>query len=137
MAMHKASCQCGALKVEAADDPDVVVACNCKACQKRSGSPVGAAGYFKRDLLTISGPVRSWGRVAESGRNLVSHFCPECGTNVYWTLEMRPNHIGVAVGCFEAPLSTPERAIWTEEKLDWVEFPKTMPTFPQAAPIKD
>lgn len=134
MAEHKASCQCGALKVIAQDGPDFVVACNCIACQKRTGSPFGAAGYFQKNLITVEGKTKTWSRVAESGRGLVNHFCPTCGSNLFWTLEMRPDHLGVAIGAFDSPIKEPARAIWMDHKHDWVSFPENWPTFPKGTP---
>ncbi len=134
MTEHKASCQCGALTVLAVSDPEFVIVCNCKACQKRTGSPFGEAGYFKQDTLTISGPVTQWSRKAESGRDVTTHFCPTCGTTLYWTLEMRPGMMGVAAGGFDTDLPTPIRAIWTDKKHGWVTFPENWETYPHGSP---
>ena len=132
--MHNAVCQCRALSVSSDVDPDFVVACNCVACQRRTGSPFGVGAYFKQVDLRIGGAQKTWSRSSDSGRGLVNHFCENCGTNVYWTLEMRPDHIGVAAGCFTAPLPEPARVIWTEAKHDWVVFPDHLPEFPKATP---
>jgi len=134
MAEHKASCQCGALSVVASEDPDFVVACNCRACQKRTGSPFGVAAYFRLDTVTTAGDSGTWERTADSGRWLVNNFCSACGTNLFWTLEMRPDHMGVTVGNFDTPAPTPIRAIWTEEKHDWVAFPEDWPNYPKGSP---
>ena len=134
MAEHRARCQCGALMVEATQEPDLVVACNCVACQRRTGSPFGVSGFFLKSSITVSGDYKTWDRVAESGRNLTSHFCPLCGTNVFWTLDMRPDHVAVAAGCFETKLPEPARAIWTESKHDWVEFPDHWPQHEKMTP---
>lgn len=130
MTRHMASCQCGAVTALSDADPDLVLACNCKACQMRTGSPYGAGMYFHRADLTLSGETKTWGRIAESGRKVENHFCPECGTCLYWTLEFRPDHVGVAYGCFRTPAPEPMRAIWMQEKHDWVHFPGDMPTLP-------
>lgn len=134
MAVHKASCQCGSLFLETSDDPEFVIACNCRACQKRSGSPFGAAAYFRKSALTVQGDRQNWARLADSGKRLENVFCPLCGTTLFWTLEMRPDHIGVPVGGFDTPPPVPIRAIWTEEKHEWVEFPEEWPTFPKGSP---
>ncbi len=132
--MHHASCQCGNLFISARSDPDFVIACNCKLCQRRSGSPFGAAGYFLKSDLTFTGTPKTWSRKAESGRNLTNHFCETCGTTLYWTLEMRPDHVGVAFGTFDTELPDPARVIWTENQHDWVSFPDDLPHFPKATP---
>lgn len=134
MATHKASCQCGSLVLEAVDDPEFVVACNCRACQKRSGSPFGAGAYFCKNIVTIRGDRQSWAREADSGRQLENSFCPHCGTTLFWTLEMRPNHVGIPIGDFDTLSPTPIRVVWTEEQHDWVTFPNEWPTYPKGSP---
>lgn len=131
---HKASCQCGALNVHTTADPDVVVACNCIECQRRTGAPYGVGAYFRKTVASIEGTYKSWSRVAPSGRQLTNHFCPECGTNVAWVLDMRPDHMGVALGCLSTDVGKPARAIWLSEKHDWVEFPEDWPSFDRASP---
>ena len=130
-----ARCACGQLRVTAQGDPEIVVACNCTECQRRTGSPFGVGAYYRRDRVSpIEGRSSLHARTAPSGRSLVNHFCPNCGTTVYWTLEMRPEHYGIAVGCFADPaFPPPVRAVWAEGKHDWVSFPDDWPVFEQAA----
>jgi len=131
---HRAECQCGALSVTSTKDPDLVIACNCRACQKRTGSVFGVGAYFRRNAVTISGKSAEWSRKAASGRLLTQHFCPRCGSTVFWSLEMRPEHYGVAVGCMASQLPKPNRVVWTSEKHDWVSFPEEWPTFEFGTP---
>lgn len=130
---HRAACQCGALSVTSENDPDFVALCNCKACQRRTGAPFGVGAYFKSSDLTMTGAVSTWSRSVD-GRGLTNHFCPSCGTNLYWTLDLRPEHTGVAVGSFDTPLPEPQRAIWAQEKLDWVTFPDHWPVYDTVSP---
>lgn len=123
MSTHHATCQCGALTVDAAADPEVVVLCNCKACQRRTGAPFGVGAYFRRADVVVSGPSQVWTRRADSGRELRNHFCPRCGTTLYWTLDLRPDHVGVAIGAFDGPMPEPARAVWAENRHPWVNFP--------------
>lgn len=134
MTTHLASCQCGALRAECDGDPDFVVVCNCRACQKRSGSPFGTGAYFRKASARVAGEARGWARNADSGRRIENHFCPVCGTTVYWTLELRPDHLGVPYGIFETPIPDPVRVIWTEEQHSWVSFPPDWPSYPKGVP---
>ncbi|MDH3739070.1 MAG: GFA family protein [Alphaproteobacteria bacterium] len=130
-----ACCSCGQLRVTAAGDPDLVVACSCFECQRRTGSPFGLGAYYQRDqILTIDGDHKSFARGTASDRTLTTNFCPECGATVFWELEMRPEHIGVAVGCFADPqFPGPVRAVWAENSHHWVAYPDDLPVFEQAA----
>ena len=44
--MLRATCQCGEATATALKAPDFVIACNCIACQRRTGGPIGVGGYF-------------------------------------------------------------------------------------------
>ncbi len=134
MASHRVSCQCGALVLEAIEDPDFVIACNCRACQKRSGSPFGAVAYFRKDKTNVTGERKTWARAADSGRLLENYFCPGCGSTVCWTLEMRPDHIGATLGNFDTPAPEPRRVVWLQEKSDWVTFPEHWEQFERGSP---
>lgn len=134
-AEHIARCACGALQVTVQGDPDVVVACNCTDCQRRTGSPFGVGAYYPRArVLSIVGETGSFARKSDAGRTLTNMFCRHCGTAVYWTLEMRPEHIGIAVGCFSDPgFVAPARIVWAKNRHHWVRFPDDMPSFPESA----
>jgi hypothetical protein len=64
------------------------------------------------------------------------HFCPECGTSVYWDLEARPDAYGVAVGGFADPtFDSPRRAVWAENRHAWAADTTQMPTFQKGAAV--
>jgi len=47
---------------------------------------------------------------------------------------MRPDHVGVALGCLSTAVVEPARVIWLKEKLAWVTFPEHWPRFDEASP---
>ena len=79
---HQATCQCGQLRVNTVGDPDIVMACSCLACQRRTGSPFGMGAYFRKEAASTEGEARVHSRVADSGLDVSIRFCPECGTSV-------------------------------------------------------
>ncbi|WP_371933272.1 GFA family protein [Ruegeria discodermiae] len=134
MALSRASCQCGALTLEASADADICIACNCSACQKRTGSAFATVAYIPKSAVSINGEQMSWSRKAESGRDVENYFCPHCGTTVYWTLDFRPEHVGVLIGAFDSPRPDPSRVVWAKEKRPWVSFPAEFESFPEGSP---
>lgn len=131
---YQAACQCGQLSIDiSAEDPEITVVCNCKQCQRRTGSAFTYAVFFKRVDVTVSGQKKDWTRPTNEGRTLTNHFCPVCGTNVFWSPELRPDFYGVAAGCLTTPSPTPGAAIFVSEKLDWVEFPSDWACFQRSA----
>ena len=121
-----AECVCGQLKVTMDEDPVRVVICNCTYCQKRSGSPYGLSAYFEkeRQLVSIEGDHKAFRRTSQRGRWTEHHFCPNCGSAVFWYVEMAPDWIGMAAGTFVDPnFPEPQSAAWVGTKFKWVDFP--------------
>lgn len=122
---RKAQCSCGQLSVTVEGEPELVVLCNCTECQRRTGSAFGIGAYFKHERVTgISGEQTIFQRSSDSGRPAEAHFCPVCGSTVFWQLEMWPDRYGFAVGCFSDPsFPQPQISAWSTTKHDWVELP--------------
>ena len=130
-----AHCACGAVSATAEGEPEFVSQCHCTACQRRTGSPFGVGAYFRRDAVKLAGPTKTFVRKVEgTERTIVNHFCPACGSTVYWMADLRPQHIGIGVGAFaDCEFMRPNRSVWTQHKHDWIALPDGVPAFPQAA----
>jgi hypothetical protein len=130
---RQAACACGQLRVRLVGDPALVSSCHCIACQRRTGALFGSTSFFKRDQVrSIDGEHRTWRRPGDSGQFLTFHFCPTCGSNVFWDSERRPDMLSVAVGAFADPsFPAPSRTIWTESRHGWLPFPEAIPRYPQ------
>lgn len=122
--IRTAQCSCGVLRVEAEGDPAAVVACHCHECQRRTGSVFGVGAYYERDRLRIFGQSNVYVRDAAEGRKFRTHFCPMCGTSLYWDTDRHPALVGVAVGGFcDAMFPAPSRSVWEQAMHHWVELP--------------
>jgi hypothetical protein len=116
-----ASCACGSLRIVCEGDPQQVALCHCLACQRRTGSSYGIAAFFAKDDVTVHGDCRIFVREADSGFEVVFHFCPGCGSTVFWKPQRRPDHIAVAVGAFADPaFPKPSKAVHLETRHPWV-----------------
>jgi len=116
-----ASCACGSLRVTCAAEPMLVAQCHCLACQRRTGSAYGLGAFFRREDVRVEGPSRRYERPSDSGHSVSFHFCPDCGSTVFWEPERRPDAIAVAVGAFADPaFPAPTRAVYTEHRYPWV-----------------
>jgi hypothetical protein len=120
-----ACCSCGQLRVVVTGEPIRVSVCHCLACQRRTGSAFGYQARFHRSDTTISGRSTEWGRVADDGETSCTfHFCPECGTTVYYVGDQDPELVAVAAGAFADPsFPAPQRTVWEDRKHAWVTLP--------------
>ena len=98
-----AHCCCGSLRAEATGEPAFVAACHCMECQRRTGSPFGVSAYFPKEQVCTEGPSKVYLRGSDSGRKIKIHFCPDCGSSVFWYAEVVPDLMGVAFGTFADP----------------------------------
>lgn len=71
--------------------------------------------------VELSGDSRKWSRKGDEGSVAHFHFCPNCGSNVYYIAESQPDLIAVAVGAFADPdFPSPEYAVYRDRKHSWV-----------------
>ena len=121
-----ATCACEKLQIRVKGDPSIVAACSCLQCQKRTGSVFGAVAFFEDDrVIEITGNQRCFERSSDSGRRIQIHFCPNCGSSVYWKTEFLKDSTGIAVGCFADPdFPRPQSVAWTATKHSWLQFPE-------------
>jgi len=133
---REAACSCGQFRVRLEGDPVLVSSCHCLACQRRTGTVFGSTSFFRRDqVVAIEGEHRAWAHTADSGRVLTFHFCPTCGSTVFWDRENAPDVVSVAVGAFADPaFPAPVRTVWTESMHGWLPFPDSIPRHPKNPP---
>ena len=129
-----AQCHCGALRVIASGEPDFINACHCQACQRRTGAVMHSGAYYKKEQVRPEGSAKLYTRHVEgTTRTIRYYFCPECGSNVYWHADGRPDHVGVAIGCFADPnFPRPQYSVWEETKHGWVGLPPGAQHFARA-----
>lgn len=118
---RRASCRCGQLTVECTGEPIRISVCHCLACQRRSGAPFAEQARFPADKVTMAGTSKEWVGIADSGNPANFHFCPECGSTVWYRSGPMPEAIAVPVGAFADPTFPPPRfSVWEERKHPWV-----------------
>ena len=121
-----ASCLCGQLKVTTkGPDPERISLCHCKNCQKQTGSAFSIQATFPKEQVTIDGkstalrfpiagaPPVTYRNCSRTG--VTFHFCPECGSTLYYVLDETPNNIGIKVGTFTDPTFPPPMISGFEE----------------------
>jgi hypothetical protein len=128
MTSRYAACSCGRLHLTIKGEPARISMCHCLACQRRTGAVISNQAFFLREQITFAGEVMTWSRTAESGRALTFHFCPICGSTVYWEGERFPGYVAVAIGNFADPsFPPPTIAVWEHQRHLWVSFPPDTP----------
>jgi hypothetical protein len=123
-----ASCRCGQLTATVTGNPVRVSVCHCLNCKKRSGSAFAVQARWPSAQLTIGGQSKTFVKVADSGNRATFHFCPECGSDVYYEIDGKFDDkfndlVAIPLGAFDDPyFVSPAFSVWEERKFDWVEI---------------
>jgi hypothetical protein len=129
MATREASCHCGQLKLEVSGEPLAVSICHCLACQRRTGSAFGMQAGYAADQVDVTGRYSDFTRISdESDRKAhVFHFCPDCGSQVFYTEPDEPDLVVVSVGAFADPsFPPPTRSGYESRRHRWVGLPASI-----------
>lgn len=129
MTIRTASCRCGQLRATVTGDPVRVSVCHCLNCKKRSGSAFAVQARWPSKQVRIEGQSKSYEKLAESGNRGTFHFCPDCGSDVYYRIEgpeveaELADLVAIPLGAFDDPyFASPRFSVWEERKHDWIEI---------------
>ena len=87
-----------------------------EARRRRAGG--GAA--FKSSAVTVTGEIRDYESVADSGNQMHRKFCPVCGTQLFSQAESRPNLVFIRAGALDDPeIAKPSSTIWVSSAPSW------------------
>jgi hypothetical protein len=126
--IRNAACSCGQIRLAIDGEPSRIAICHCLECQRRTGAVISNQARFRLEQVSFAGNTNSWRRTAESGNVMTYHFCPTCGSTVFWENEGFPGHVMVAIGSFADPnFPAPTIAVWEEKRHGWVSLPHGTP----------
>jgi hypothetical protein len=76
------------------------------------------------DRVSVQGRHTEYVRVSDDGEKRMFHFCPDCGSTVFYTLDSPPDVIAVPIGAFADPSFPPPRiSVWESRRHAWVSIP--------------
>jgi hypothetical protein len=129
MATREATCHCGQLRLTVTGEPMAVSICNCLACQRRTGSAFGMQAGYKAGQVEVAGRFSDYSRISDEAdrKEHVFHFCPECGSQVFYTEPTEPELVVVSVGAFADPsFPPPTKSGYDSRRHPWVGLPDSV-----------
>jgi hypothetical protein len=124
------SCHCGQVSYRAEIDPERVSLCNCTDCQMLTGSAFRVSVPAPKDAFRLlSGQVKSYVKIADSGARRVHAFCVNCGSPVYACADVdEPPGYSLRVGCLKQRAELPpKKRIWCRSALEWAQNVSAVP----------
>ena len=125
--MPKGQCHCGAVKYEMSAETLHSALCHCTDCRRHSGAPMVGWGLVRNDQIQISGETKSY----ESSENGRRHFCPHCGTSLFYTNEVIfPDMTDVQIATLDDPGAVaPNAHIQVADRVGWMATAHELPAF--------
>jgi hypothetical protein len=133
---YAGGCACGAIRYEISDEPMVQADCQCRDCQRKSGTGHGSYLTFPdRKRVKLEGTAAQWDIVADSGKVKTRAFCPTCGSPVYLTFSARPELFTVHAASLDDPgRYAPQVVFYTARGHAWDRLDPALPTFEKMPP---
>lgn len=100
---YTGGCACGAIRYAIEGEPVFSNHCQCRDCQRESGTGHGSHLTFLRDGVTLTGEGKHWEMLADSGNMKTRWFCADCGTPVYLTFAAMPQLFSVRAASLDDP----------------------------------
>jgi hypothetical protein len=122
-------CQCGAIRYEIREAPDLVYTCHCTECQRLTGSAFAMALVVAGAAFQLAGTQpRPLQRKADSGRTVTRWVCPDCGTWICSGPKPEPaarDAVRVRAGTLDdTSWLRPTTHFWTRSTQPWIVFPE-------------
>ncbi len=133
-------CRCGRVRYAVrVDRAPKVYACHCRDCQTWSGSAFSLQFIIPQEQLDVTGETALFELASADGeRTSGQRACPVCFTRLFNTNTGRPGLAVVRAGTLDCSDELVIAAhIWASRKLEGIEIPPRLPTWPEGAPPED
>lgn len=128
-------CACGAIRYEISGEPIFSNDCQCRDCQRESGTGHGSHLSFRRDGVKLEGKAVLWDMVADSGNVKTRAFCPTCGSPVYTTFAAMPDVFTVRAASLDDPgRYKPDAVTYGARGYAWDYLDPALPKFEKMPP---
>ena len=133
---YTGGCACGAIRYEISGEPVFQNDCQCRDCQRKSGTGHGSYLTFPLGGVTHSGEATRWDMVGDSGNVKTRAFCPQCGSPVYMTFAAMPDVFTVHAASLDDPgRYRPQAVTYGVRGHAWDFLDPALPKFERMPPM--
>ena len=133
---YTGGCACGAIRYEIPGEPLAMVDCQCRDCQRRSGT--GHSSYLTfpgRAAVKLAGTATRWEIAADNGNVKTHAFCPTCGVPVFLTFSAMPDLFTVHAASLDDPgRYQPQAVTYRMRGHAWDHLDPALPKFDRMPP---
>ena len=134
---YTGGCACGAIRYEISGEPVFMNDCQCRDCQRKSGTGHGSYLTFPgKSSVKLEGEATHWDMVGDSGNVKTRAFCPTCGSPVYMTFAAMPDMFTVHAASLDDPSRyKPQAVTYAVRGYAWDHLDPDLPKFDKMPPM--
>lgn len=122
-------CMCGSVRYRLSEGLRFSLFCQCRDCQRITGSGHSALFGAGRDATTIDGAVSRYEYRADSGATMTTMTCSRCGNPIGKLSSRHPALLFLHAATLDQPERfAPTRAVWARSAQPWDALPPGLPT---------
>lgn len=134
-ARYAGGCACGNIRYEVSGEPVAMNHCQCRQCQRDSGTGHGSHIAFRGADIQRTGEPREWDMIGEMGTVKRRAFCGTCGAPVYMTFPDMPDFFVISAASLDEPERfVPNMVFWTAAALEWDSVDPKLQRFEKLPP---
>lgn len=133
---YTGGCACGTIRYEIPGEPLASTDCQCRDCQRKSGTGHGSYLTFpSRAEVKLTGKATHWELKGDSGNVKTRSFCPTCGSPVYLTFAAAPDLFTVHAASLDDPgRYRPQMVLYGVSGHAWDRVDPALPRFDRMPP---
>lgn len=112
-------CLCGNIKFSGNSEIARTVNCHCSNCRAITGAAFATNVVVEKDAINITGTPKTFTHTADSGAEIETYFCPDCGSQLFGRNTARTNSLSIRAGVLDqSPLVKPSINIFLDSKIE-------------------
>ena len=132
---YTGGCACGAIRYEISAEPVAMVDCQCRQCQRESGTGHASHLTFRAAEVEVKGKAATWDMIGDGGTKKRRAFCPNCGSPVYMIFPDMPDIFIVKPASLDDPSRyKPQFVTWHAAANTWDYLDPAVPKFERMPP---
>lgn len=113
-------CACGAVRYESNAEIEFAFHCFCRKCQHMTGGGHSSAFALPSSDVKLTGDLKYFEQVSDSGSVTHAGFCPACGSPVLSKTERFPDRLYMHVATLDDPSTfNPSFVVFEEAAQPW------------------
>ncbi len=122
-------CHCGAVRYEIASEPGFSFFCQCRDCQRFSGSGHMANIVFPAEAMSLTGETATYSYTGGSGDPVLNIFCAACGAPICGHPKGASIRVVRASSLDNPGLFKPSKVVYSDSAQPWDPLDALAPQF--------